>query len=221
MECLQEDRSLADEDIRLVIRRSLKGEAAHVLKRLGHNVSVKQIVAKFDGVYGVVETGEETLAEFYSTKQHKSEDVSTWGCRLEGMLERVTDAGAIGAKDTNEMLRKRFWSGLLPKLKEASRHKFDVTKDFDRLRVIVRSIEQEFKHDNFEEEQTSKKTAVKMVKAITDNEATPALQEIQNMVLQLSTQVKEMVQRMQEMKSSNKVPQYSKSRTPPGITVKK
>ena len=69
------------------------------------------------------------------------------------MLERVTDAGAIGAKDTNEMLQKIFWSGLLPKLKEASRHKFDVTTDFDRLRVIVRSTEQEFKHDNFEEEQ--------------------------------------------------------------------
>ena len=90
----------------------------------------------------------------------------------------VTDAGAIGAKDTNEMLRKRFWSGLLPKLKEASRHKYDVTTDFDRLRVIVRSIEQEFKHDNFEEQQISKKTAVKMVKAKTENEATPALQEI-------------------------------------------
>ena len=41
VECLQEDRSLAEEDIRLVIRRSLKGEAAHVLKRLGHKVSVK------------------------------------------------------------------------------------------------------------------------------------------------------------------------------------
>ena len=209
VECLQEDRLLAEEDIHPVIRRSLKNEAAHVLKRMGHNVSVKQILAKFDGVYGVVETGEETMAEFYSTKQHKSEDVSTWGCRLEEMLERVTDAGAIGAKDTNEMLRKRFWSGLLPKLKEASRHKFDATTDFDRLRVIVRSIEQDFKHDNFEEEQTSKKTAVKMVKAKTENEATPALQEIQNMVLQLSTQVKEMGQRMQEMKASNKVPQYS------------
>ena len=167
---MQEDRSLAEEDIRLVIRRSLKGEAAHVLKPLGHNVSVKQILAM------------------------------SWGCRLEEMLERVIDAGAIGAKDTNEMLRKRFWSGLLPKLKEASRHKFDVTKDFDRLRVIVRSIEQEFKYANFDEEQTSKKTAVKMVKAKTENETTPALQEIQNMVLQLSTQVKEMGQRMQKMK---------------------
>ena len=87
VKCLQEDRSLAEEDIRLVIRRSLKGEAAHVLKRLGHNVFVKQILANFDGVYGVVETGEETLAEFYSTKQHKSEDVSTWGCRLEEMWQ--------------------------------------------------------------------------------------------------------------------------------------
>ena len=117
------------------------------------------------------------------------------------MLEQVTDAGTIGAKDTDKMLRKRFWSDLLPKLKEASNHKFDVVKDFDPLCVIVRSIEQEFKHDNFEEEQTSKKK--------TENKATPALQEIQNMALQLSTQVKEMGQRMQEMKSSNKVPQYS------------
>ena len=47
-------------------------------------------------------------------------------------------------RDYNDMLRKRFWAGLSPRLKEASRHKFDLTPDFYKLRVLVRSIEHEY-----------------------------------------------------------------------------
>ena len=122
VECLVKDGAHRAEVIQQAIRRSLKGEAAHVLKRLGPQATVTQILQKFDGVYGVVEAGEDTLAEFYSAKQEKGEDVSAWGCRLEELLDQVMNAGVVGKKDTDEMLRKRFWMGLLPKLKEASRH---------------------------------------------------------------------------------------------------
>ena len=81
------------------------------------------------------------MAEFYSAKQKVGEDVSSWGCRLEELLDRASHAEAIGQKDTDQMLWKRFWIGLLPRLNEVSRHKYDTIADFDRLRVVVRCIE--------------------------------------------------------------------------------
>ena len=145
VECLVKDGAHREEVIRQAIRRSLKGEAAHVLKRLGPQATVTQILQKFDGVYGMVEAGEDTLAEFYSAKQEKGEEVSAWGCRLEELLDRAMN---VGKKDTDEMLHKRFWMGLLPKLKEASRHKYDTITDFDRLQVVVRSITHKFKRES-------------------------------------------------------------------------
>ena len=56
-------------NIKHVIRCSLKGEAAHVLKCLGSTATVHQILQKFDLVYGTVEDGEDTLAEAYFNKR--------------------------------------------------------------------------------------------------------------------------------------------------------
>ena len=86
----------------------------------------------------MVEAGEDTLAEFYSAKQEKGKDVSAWGCRLEELLDRAMNVGVVGKKDTDEMLRKCFWMGLLPKIKEVSHHKYDTITDFDRSQVVVR-----------------------------------------------------------------------------------
>ena len=47
-----------------------------MLKRMHANPAVDKILEKFDTVYGIVETGEETLSEFYSARQKENEDVS-------------------------------------------------------------------------------------------------------------------------------------------------
>ena len=167
-----------------MIRASLRGEAAHVLKRLGPDASLDSILQKFNDVYGMVETGEETLSEFYSAHQREDEDVSSWGCRLEDLLDRAVRGKVLVDTDNNDMLRKRFWAGLQPRLKEASRHKFDTTADFDRLRVLVRSIEHEYKV--FEPPVTSKKV-VKMATV----EAPTEISELKGIVKQLSSTVSE------------------------------
>jgi hypothetical protein len=146
IDCPLKEGAHIEETIHHVIRRSLKGEAARALKRMKVGSSVREILDKFDGIYGFVEAGEETLAEFYAAKQGKDEDVSTWGCRLE-MLDRASAAGVVSDKDTNEILRKRFWMGLQLHLKEAARHKYDGIDDFDRLHDVVRLIEHEYKKD--------------------------------------------------------------------------
>ena len=76
-------------------------------------------------MYGAVAAWEETLSQFYSSKQRDGEDVSSWGCRLEDLIDKAVNSEADGDKDINDMLRRRFWVGLKPKLKESSRHKYD------------------------------------------------------------------------------------------------
>lgn len=58
------------------------------------------------------------------------------------------------------MLRSRLWAGLQPRLRDATRNKYDATADFDQLRVEIRRIEREYKEDEPKKtEGESKKTA--------------------------------------------------------------
>lgn len=190
VDCLIQDGTHSEETLRHVIRRSLKGDAAHVLKRMRANPSVPKILEKFDTVYGIVETGEESLSEFYSARQRDTEDVSAWGCRLEELLDRAVNAGVVRDRDTDEMLRKRFWAGLRLRLKEASRHKFDTITDFDRLRVVVRSIAQEYKQEE-ELQGTQLKEVKKTAKMATakEEDESKSYKELKGMVCKLASSV--------------------------------
>ena len=77
-------------------KESSLGEADNVLKRLGPKATVDDILQKFAGVYGKIDEDDDTLAEFYSACQKEGEDVSSWGCRLEDLLDRAI--GAILAR---------------------------------------------------------------------------------------------------------------------------
>ena len=79
VECSIKEGVCSIDNQKRMIRASLRGEAAHVLKRLGPDASVASILQKFDDVYGMVETGEETLSEFYSAQQRVDEDASSRG----------------------------------------------------------------------------------------------------------------------------------------------
>ena len=215
VDCLVKEGIHSEETIRHVIRRSLKGEAAHVLKRLGPRATVKQILKKFDGVYGIVEAGEETLAEFYSARQKEDEDVSTWGCRLEELLDRAISAGVIGGKDTDEMLCKRFWTGLRPKLKEASRHKFDTITDFDRLRVVVRGIAHEFKDEDRQKDSSSKK--VSKAATVKEDEASgdsKSFNELKGLVCKLANKVDAMQDQLAGLKQGAAAKDGNKQQDP-------
>ena len=215
VDCLVKEGTHTEETLRHIIRRSLKGEAAHVLKRMPANPSVAKILEKFDTVYGIVETGEETLSEFYSAHQKESEDVSAWGCRLEELLDRALRAGVIQDRDVGEMLRRRFWAGLQPRLKEASRHSFDIIKDFDRLRVVVRAIAHEFNQE--EELQGSQpKETKKMAKRATvkDDEEPKEYKELKGMVCKLANTVEAIQKQLKDMQEASAQPAQEKKEQP-------
>lgn len=51
----------------------------------------------------------------------------------------------ISHHDSEEMLRTKFWAGLRQDLKDISGFKFEMIKDFDKLRVELRKMDRENK----------------------------------------------------------------------------
>ena len=125
------------------IRRSVKGEAAHVVMRLGVSASVDEILHKFDSIYGNVMEKEDVLAEFYSAKQREDETCSAWSCRLEEILNRAMMIGKVQSHASNEMLRTMFYKGMRQDLKDICGYLYHSIHDFDILRIEVRKIETE------------------------------------------------------------------------------
>ncbi len=68
----------------------------------------------------------------------------------------------MGADKTNDMLRSMLWTGMRQELKDVSGYKFDSIKDFDKLRVEMRKLEQEHaKGKQTKQHNTTTKCAVK------------------------------------------------------------
>lgn len=175
------------------IRRSVKGEAGRIMMRLGPGVNIKDIMEKFESVYGVVDSKECLLSKFYSAKQGAEEDVTSWSCRLEDILSQAVEKGLVGASDTNEMLRSMFWTGLRQDLKDVSGYKFEAVKDFDKLRVELRKIEQQHIGPDIG------KHRIATAKSITEKESNGDIAELKNMVKSMSTTVTEMGQQLSEI----------------------
>lgn len=131
------------EAIMMAIRRSLKGEPANALMRLGSVEIVEEILLKFDSIYGSVLETEDILAEFYSARQKDNEDCATWSVRLEDLINKAIKKGKVSPVAANEMLRTMFYKGLRQDLRDITGHIFHTTYDFDKLRVAIRKVETE------------------------------------------------------------------------------
>ena len=188
IQCLQADTIHKEEQILQAIRRSLKGEAAHVVMRLGTKATINDILHKMDSIYDTVESKESLLGQFYSAKQEESESVSAWGCRLEEVINKAVSRGEVQKQATDGMLRHVFWNGLKPSLKDVSGYIFDKKATFDELRSAIRVIEQE--HDLRKPSKPTKKDQnTGSVNMATHDDIRPALDELRGMVQQLSSDV--------------------------------
>ena len=143
VKCLLLEKTHKPEAISQAIRRSLRGEASNLARRLGISATIPEILNKFESVYGDVDTKEHLLSKFYSAKQGESENVTKWSCRLEDILSTAVERKLVEPEKVNEMLRNMFWQGLKPALKDISGYKFEKITDFDKLRVEIRKLEQD------------------------------------------------------------------------------
>lgn len=185
-------------EISAAAKKSLRGEAASVVRRLGLDTDLDTILRKLDSVYNTVEDSEQILSNFYSAKQAEGERVSSWACRLEDFLDRVKHHEPLSPAMMDHMLRNRFWGGLLPPLKSAARHKVDSIGEFDKLLIAIRKIENE--SGLLEVPKESKKTNLKMAKA--ESAKGDELEQLKGMVCSLSTKLDELQQAVSRPKQS-------------------
>ena len=95
-------------------------------------LNIRDILAKFDSVFGNVLTPEALLGEFYQAKQG-DETVAAWACKLENLRRQLME-GPMAHAATVEMLRSKFWYGLESKaVKNATRHHFECGLSYDNL----------------------------------------------------------------------------------------
>lgn len=184
------------------VQQCLTGEAARVVVGLGGHAKVGDIIRKFDSIYGDLEKEEHILGEFYKTLQRDDEDVSTWGCRLEDLMNKAVKKGMIDPAVAYEKLRTRFWEGLRQELKDASGHKFDTIKDFDDLRVELREIEQNKKHRKEETQQGKKLTTSKMA-IKSENQSHQDFSQFASALQQLTTEVASIKTHLNVQQSKN------------------
>ena len=85
------------------------------------------------------------------------------------------------------MLRSRFWSGLTQRMKDATRHKYDMIQDFDQLRREARIIEQEYKLTDKKEGQ--QKAQVKMSVTSEGETGVSSVRRLKGMMHKLAEEV--------------------------------
>lgn len=138
---LQEERS--QHDIRLAIRRSLKGQAARTLMSLGTEASVKDILTKFEAVFGETLTAQTVLSQFYSLRQKTGEDAGAFALRLENTIQKAVALNRVTMSEKDALLKEAFEGGLLRTTRAATSYLFTTDISFDKLQVEVKRKEKE------------------------------------------------------------------------------
>ena len=211
VECLIQDK-YAEEAIRHAIRQSLKGAPARMAMRLGAKATPNDILVKLSSVYSIDES-DTYLRELCESTQLSGEDVVTWGCRLEELMEKACQSGLVSDLMKNRLLRSVFWTGLRSDLKNSTRHKYDAINNFDQLRTEVRAVELE------QAPHVNSKSHAKMCVNVSETEAacenpglTAVVERLTHTVSGLQKQLTLMQQHVEVKSPTNHTP--SKKYTP-------
>jgi len=114
--------------------------AAEILRILGQDATLKDILEKYDQVFGEVINTEKALADFYTAQQKSSESIAEWACRLEDIISHPK---IHQSSEKENMLKARFFHGLhSDKIQNAIRHKFEQSS-YSQLIVMAREVEAE------------------------------------------------------------------------------
>lgn len=135
-----------EEQILTGIRRSVKGSAADKLRRIGYGSSVEQVLDKLEKSYGIIETVEGIMKQFYTCEQRDNETVESYASRLEDLFEKAVELKGLRMSDV-QILKQVFHSGLRKDLKQMSTYQCDKLKTFDEFKQEVRRMEADVKGD--------------------------------------------------------------------------
>ena len=186
------------------VRRSIRGTASEVLLNLGEQVTIKDVLDKFDLVFGNILPPDTILEQFYTARQRDTEPVATWACRLEDLVSQLKakDAAGTTAEAARSMLRSKFYSGLRSGiLRNALRHRYDAGSTYEELLMAARVAELE--------EDTEKKTAK-------SNQATTVDSQTSKKLDQVLAALEDVQKRLSKLEDDKKQPTASGSSQPQG-----
>ena len=128
VECLRAEGK-READVRLAIRRSLKGQASRTLMTLGVGASVIDILLKFQSVFGLTETAQNILNRFYSLQQGPTKDAGAFAARREDTILQAVQLGRVRREDVDAMLCEAFEGGLRRETKSVTFYLFTPRKE--------------------------------------------------------------------------------------------
>ena len=144
VQCLMNDPEIKETTIIQSIRRSLRGTAKTMLIPLGEKARVREILDKLNILFGEVSNNGMIMQEFFNAYQFPGECATSFGCRLESMLQNAIESGYLNKSSKNDLLRHKFWTSLSSeRLKSQTRHKYDTLTNYDHLLLEIRRVEKE------------------------------------------------------------------------------
>ena len=112
------------------VRKSIVGKAQSVVRTLGPNYSVEDVIKCLAREYEGVASSDIVFKEFYQLKQERGEKVQIFSIRLRDALTNLTSRfpERVPAKDHDKMLRDRFFYGIKAEMRNSIRHLYDDEK---------------------------------------------------------------------------------------------
>ena len=148
VQCLEAEKR-PEADIKLAIRRSLKGQAQRTLLALGIDAKLSEILTKFKTVFGPSHSIQTVLSTFYSLRQKEGEDAGSFSNRLQDCLHQAVQLGRVQRSSTEVMLKEAFEAGLRQQTRLAVSYLFGQPElTFDKLVLEVKRMERELGLDS-------------------------------------------------------------------------
>ena len=138
--------SVPDHILLPAVRKSIIGKEQSVVRTLGPNYSVEDIIRCLAREYEGVASSDIVFKEFYQLKQERGEKVQIFSIRLRDALTNLTSRfpERVPAEDHDKMLRDRFFYGIKAEMRNSIRHLYDNEKvTFGELLMKVRQNEDE------------------------------------------------------------------------------
>ena len=138
--------SVPDHILLPAVRKSIIGKAQSVVRTLGPNYSVEDVIKCLAREYEGVTSSDIIFKEFYQLKQERGEKVQIFSIRLRDALTNLTSRfpERIPVKDHDNMLRDRFFYGIKAEMRNSIRHLYDNEKiTFGELLMKARRNEDE------------------------------------------------------------------------------
>jgi hypothetical protein len=142
--CLLSCPDLSNSHRLQILRSSLRGTARIMIIPLGQAATIDETLEKLDVMFSDASTKEDLMTEFFNSHQLPTENVTTYACRLETLLQSVISKGQLPGVARNDILRHKLWTGLYcDTLKLQTRHCYDSLVNYNQLLRELRKVEKE------------------------------------------------------------------------------